>query len=372
MDEPTKKDGIWIKTNHTYQNVMINQQYANYQDGVWSDVGELPYKCYGLGAIWYNNELHIMGGRDSYNDSGSTVYNHYKFNGSTWTKMNNLPIAAWSAAALLYNNEIYACFRVGEYSSSDVYPYKFNGSTWTKVSNFPYTWSNIFIVYNNSLLCSNPSTHYLFKLNNGTWELAYDTYISCTLDCAVAYNGYIYTFNGTNKKYYTFNGSLWQEHAFPWPYTYMEARSIVYNNEIHLLGGDFSNGGEKSCHYRFNGSTFTQISNSLPYLSFYGGALAVYNYELHMLSGCRGSQTKHYKFQLPEKVYEPNTVIINKGDSQNGTYLTAIADTSYMVGNNSNRFVSGFDDCFYFADSAFDWNAQMYYGDGSQWIKFKN
>ena len=43
-----------------------------------------------------------------------------------------------------------------------------------------------------------------------------------------------------------------------------------------------------------------------------------------------------------------------------------------MVGNNSNRFVSGFDDCFYFADTAFDWNAPMYYGNGSQWIKFKN
>ena len=371
MNEPTKKDGIWIKTNHTYQNVMINQQYANYQDGVWSDVGELPYKCYGLGAIWYNNELHIMGGSDPSLDDDAHVYYHYKFNGSAWIRMNSLPRAAWYVEALLYNNEIYACFTIGRYSSSEQQIYKFNGSTWTFVGKFPYTWSDIFIVYNNSLLCSNPNDLYLYKLNNNTWEKAY-LYSSYILDCAVAYNGYIYTFSGASKKYYTFNGSLWQNDAFPWPYNHMVARSIVYNNEIHLLGGDFSNGGEKSCHYRFNGSTFTQISNSLPYLSFYGGALAVHNYELHMLSGHRNSQTKHYKFQLPEKVYEPNTVIINKGDSQNGTYLTAIADTSYMVGNNSNRFVSGFDDCFYFADSAFDWNAPMYYGDGSQWIKFKN
>ena len=64
-------------------------------------------------------------------------------------------------------------------------------------------------------------------------------------------------------------------------------------------------------------------------------------------------------------------MIINKGDTQNGVYLTAIADTSMCEGDN-NRFVSGFDDVFYFANTAFDWNAPMYYGDGTKWIKFKN
>ena len=48
MDEPTKKDGIWIKTNHTYQNVMINQQYANYQDGVFSKYCDISIKVLSL------------------------------------------------------------------------------------------------------------------------------------------------------------------------------------------------------------------------------------------------------------------------------------------------------------------------------------
>ena len=107
----------------------------------------------------------------------------------------------------------------------------------------------------------------------------------------------------------------------------------------------------------------------------FGSAISELNGNLYTAywSAMSDNSANHFlEGKSPNKVYNPNTVIINKGDSQNGVYLTNMFDTSYMIGNNSNRFVSGFDDCFYFADTAFDWNAPMYYGDGSRWIKFKN
>ena len=76
------------------------------------------------------------------------------------------------------------------------------------------------------------------------------------------------------------------------------------------------------------------------------------------------------KFTAPENVYNPNTLIIDKSNLfSGGKYSTEIAAPKI---ENNQRFLTGFDDVFYFADTAFDWNAPMYYGNGSQWIKFKN
>ena len=102
----------------------------------------------------------------------------------------------------------------------------------------------------------------------------------------------------------------------------------------------------------------------------------IYNGDFAIIGTARINDVGSFfiQFKAPSKVYDPNTIILYKGDQHNGTYLTAIADTSSIIddGNNNNRFISGFDDAVYFADSAFDWGAPMYYGDGSQWIKFKN
>ena len=132
-----------------------------------------------------------------------------------------------------------------------------------------------------------------------------------------------------NQKYANYESGAWSS-ASTLPYEFCYGSAVVYNGDIHILGGGYSN----------------DVSVS----------------------------KKHYKFQSPEKVYDPNTLILYRSDQHNGTYLTAIADTSAIIddGNNNNRFVSGFDDVVYFADSAFDWNAPMYYGDGTKWIKFKN
>ena len=147
----------------------------------------------------------------------------------------------------------------------------------------------------------------------------------------------------------------------------------IYNNEIHEL---FTNIGINDLyytngHYKYSGSNFEYVST--PSFRCSNSHAVNYNGNIYLFYVRIGnSYDNNFIFQSPEKVYNPNTLIINRGDSCTGSYLTAINDNSSVIKGNNNRFVSGFDDCFYYADTAFDWNAPMYYGNGSQWIRFKN
>ena len=73
------------------------------------------------------------------------------------------------------------------------------------------------------------------------------------------------------------------------PYDFAYGAAVVFNNEIHILGG-YEN---KTAHYKYNGSSVEEVS-TLPY-EFYGGAAVVYNNELHIFGGTINA-TAHYKF----------------------------------------------------------------------------
>ena len=68
-------------------------------------------------------------------------------------------------------------------------------------------------------------------------------------------------------------------------------RVVVYNGEIHLLGGYSNN----TAHYKWDGSSWVSAS-TLPY-PFYGGGAIVYNDEIHIFgSGKTLYETDHCKW----------------------------------------------------------------------------
>ena len=102
------------------------------------------------------------------------------------------------------------------------------------------------------------------------------------------------------------------------PYSFYRGCAIVYDNEIHILGGyTINNDNELIKHYKWNGSTWTNVS-TLPY-NFYYGSVVVYNNEIHILGGYNNG-TKHYKWDgstwtsvnLPYKFHQGSAVIYNE------------------------------------------------------------
>ena len=110
---------------------------------------------------------------------------------------------------------------------------------------------------------------------------------------AVVFNNEIHMLGGSNgaTKHYKYNGSSWEE-VSTLPYSFQSGAAVVFNNEIHMLGG-FSGGATN--HYKYNGTSWESVS-TLPY-EFYSGSAVVYNNEIHILGSDKSSYcTSHYKF----------------------------------------------------------------------------
>ena len=153
MNEPQKKDGIWIKTNHTYQNVMINQQFANYQDGVWSAI--CPLNNMGRIKLVINQgALYLFSNKD---------YKLYRLNGSALEYICDYN--SRTNVITSYNNSLYIITA----STSTGYVFKYNGSNLERVSEFYgtiYFDMNCVTLYNDQicLFYSNttPETNYIY------------------------------------------------------------------------------------------------------------------------------------------------------------------------------------------------------------------
>ena len=112
---------------------------------------------------------------------------------------------------------------------------------------------------------------------------------------AVVYNNEIHILGGDGNatKHYKYNGSSWTS-VSTIPYNFYRGGAVVYNNEIHLLGGS----GNGMVHYKWNGSSWTSVS-TMPYNFYYWSPAIVYNNEIHIMgSGINSSSyaTKHYKW----------------------------------------------------------------------------
>ena len=111
-------------------------------------------------------------------------------------------------------------------------------------------------------------------------KLPYDFYWGS----AVVYNGEIHILGGRGgtAKHYKWNGSSWTS-VSTLPYDFYWGSAVVYNGEIHILGGDAGNGNPQINHYKWNGSSWTRVS-TIPF-EFYKGSAVVYNNEIHILGG---------------------------------------------------------------------------------------
>ena len=120
------------------------------------------------------------------------------------------------------------------------------------------------------------------------------------------------------------------------PYEFYRGSAVVYNNEIHIIGGN----GTYTKHYKYNGSSWTSVS-TLPY-NFYSGSAVVYNNEIHILGGGNG-QTKHYKYNgsswdnyisyILNKISIPKDMII-----QCSSYDTSKTNSSTLQSLGSNKY----------------------------------
>lgn len=169
------------------------------------------------------------------------------------------------------------------------------------------------------VLLNGARINYDFNISDGKWTSLSTLPYSMIDGSTVVYNNEIHIIggNGNTTRHYKWNGSAWVS-VSTLPYNFYSGSVVVYKNEIHILGSYYGS----SCytnHYKWNGSTWTQVS-ILPY-RFYRGSVVVYNNEIHILGSYNSSCRKmHYKWNgsawvsvstLPYDFYSGGAVVYN-------------------------------------------------------------
>lgn len=373
------------------------------------------------GTFSYNNEMYKV-----YN-SGSQ-YTIYKSNNIlscvknnstiTWTQINTNNINqnnrysdmgatdGYVNNAVVFNNKLYICTGWCDHANwyrncSEIIEYDASTNKCNIISAYgSYRYCCAVFVYNGKLMTissSNsdgdrvPIVQYTFggtrpvMTEIGTVTSSSSTYRFHTVD-ACSCGGYFYTYyeeSNSSSDYasryfnmFEYNGTtLTRIASSSGINANKNGRMFIYNNlpcfQFSDSDHDYNNAiytfTIKGQPYQY--LTLTQIMPASPGSCYYACTIGDYLFD-----------RAGYAYQISSKVYDPQTLIIQRNTSNNGTYKTGIYDLKSIVDESlqpliegdANRCLYGFDDCYYFADTAFDWNAPMYYGDGSQWIKFKN
>lgn len=374
--EPETKVGVWIQTPHQHEQVIVgknNKYNIKYvYVGEWKSKSTLPVSnAYNFAAAVYNDKLYMIG------DGGyGKITDSYVFDGTSWSKTASSPsMYTGGAFAVVHDNKLYLLGGSGNSRKVKV----FNGTTWsTSRYVIPYAFADgCAVSYNGNLHVMGGKDenlgikHYTTdgSGNNAFVQLNSLPYALCS-GCTVVYNDEIHILGSSVAPYnqhYAFNGNTWRQ-VSTLPYNFLRGSAVVYDGEIHILGGYTS---PYTQHYKYDGNTWSEV-DTLPY-PFYDGVAVIYENKINLVGGYRNKNhyVLTYTTSLDPNVFGKHVHIYQDPSSDNGTYATDFISGLTVSGEN-NKFPSGFDDVFYTDESNNLEASPTYYGNGTQWIKFKN
>ena len=380
MNEPEKKDGIWIQTNSQYEKIITDARILNQNNDVWasvcnniniSSISSIEYLYEYAGVVYmYGRDDHIYiinTNNWTITDTGDKLYNEWGY--------------VYNIGSYLY----YLQYNHNAYGDGRLFVHKYNiiNKTATRIYDVSYSddigdeiVTNLFM-YNGHLCFGlyNHRTMNTFDIHDfeSNSSIASPSYFSHhNVAPVVIYNGCIYyvDINELNYSLFRYNGA-WTNIAIPDDifYNYYPDNKpylLLYNNELHLLCCT-----NYKYHYKYNAvnNSFIKLADPPGTSSEHSYYLAVDNDIYIFIEAGNVYSYKVIKYSLSYNVFDNNTLILQRGED-NGKYKTAFADLTKSI-SGVNRFISGFDDCFYYGSGSFE-AAPMYYGNGSQWIRFKN
>ena len=131
-EEPSTKEGIWLKTSNTYDDVLniSDTEYSN----TYTRMTNIPYTFKNGSAVAIGNDIYLLGTRSS----SSYYKNNYKYDTTTntYTKMTNIPYDFEYGSAVAIGNDIYILG--GSDGRTTNYKYDTTTNTYTSKSSIPY------------------------------------------------------------------------------------------------------------------------------------------------------------------------------------------------------------------------------------------
>lgn len=374
-DEPTIKKGLWLQadkpepTGYVYKDVVFT-------GGEWVPDGvitRLPTK--------YDRGWSATVGTNIYLftfDYGRT----YKYDTLTnaYTTLRNVPYSApgYGQGATVVGTDIYLLGTAYDDENTN-YKYDTLTDTYTQLTNIPYKFSRA------SVAAVGTDIHLFGGANNHYYHYKYNTLTDT----------------------YTQLPSM--------PYQFGEGYAVTVGTDVYLLGGSYTTNENENYRYNTLTDTYTKLTN-IPFKFVNGVAVNVGTYIYLLGSSSTTNENENYRYNIvtdtyekledvPYQLYSSGIGHTNgriyifggeiSGTNQNARAFVLESDTyeqdNLVVINQGKYGAVGYDvelfsntksltppvypvaDAYYYTiEGGLDDTIPTYYGNGTEWIKFKN
>ena len=395
-EEPESKEGVWLKTERTYD-LVLSEPYITATSWELTELEPTPSLWQGGSGAKVGDYLYYFGG---WGISGSTTISFkYHIPTQTCTRLPDSPTAIqWGIANVVIDTDIYIG---GEPSNTNFYKFDTITETYTKLANSPnklygsaavVTSDQKYIYAFGGIYDYNYHPYYNMKydIENNKWTYTQNNPQRFGGGAAFAYGDYIYfpcprlfsnwTTVGVAPKTYRYNvlTGTWTS-LNPCPQDVVCVSGQVVGEDIYFMCDTKTNGasdGNKQM-YRYNipSDTYTRLDN-LPYScpSRFFGYLGLNTF---VATGRENSINRMLQFKVPvpeHKIYNKDTVIVWENISNLTYYSPAIQLCHFGPGVDGFKNINKFyvkDVTYQTAEGEDIDTYSVYYGDGEKWNLLK-
>lgn len=374
-EEPTHKNGLWLQTsNIDIQNIKNIGVYGNEISidlGAWNPVEDneqLPYNFYLGSTAIVGHDIYIF-----FNETVSGVNALYKYDTkkNTYTRLTDVPFNSNRSTANVIGTDIYI---FGSSVSPYNYAYKYDTltDTYTRLADSPYqTYNASSVAYGNDIYlfggASSVTNTYKYNIKTNTYTKLANMPLNLSAGRATIVGDTVYLFGLASGYTSALKYNITTATYTQLKNTYGAARCLLVpvGNYIFIMGSSYNTSVSKKC-YKFDTTNDTFIElNNLPFDFGQGGGGLVGN-KIYLIGS---------KFEGNEKIVQSVNVSVPDYD-ENSIVLSSTPDNRYRTKLlDSPSIECDFVNCYiYDVDTSIvnDSNIPMYYGDGTQWNKFKN
>ena len=143
----------------------------------------------------------------------------------------------------------------------------------------------------------------------------------------------------------------------------------IYNDILYIFSPYYDGSSSNQCYkYNISTNTLTQIANGPEYYNYTSSF--VYKGNIWIIGGSRGTSN------VSNKIRQYNIAFNYDGDKDNICFVTqksGIYSTALIPVKDFEGLKYTFNNVYYYTtEDGLDDTIPTYYGDGTQWIKFKN
>lgn len=373
--QPETYEGLWVNTSSTVNKIAQVEDFLSEWNTTY--MATMPVATRSFGCIKYDNKIYCIGGVTS--SATVATVRIYDLITNKWSTGKDMPIAKQYFGCVVSSGKIYC---IGGWTGGAVatnYVYDIATNTWSTVAAMPVaTYSFGCVAYDNKIYCiggsttGNVVTTRIYDISSNSWSTGTNMPVAKDAFGCVIYEGKIYCIGGRNPNSVATN-YVYDIVANTWSTkTAMTTAKFFFgcevnNGKIYCIGGTTTTAGSAvttNYIYDITGDSWTTGTPMSVATWVFG--MIINNNKIYCIGGRTSELTAATSIYSLETtnigIYNSDTIVLQRNNYAN-LYITELI--------TSSQFIGGF---FYpFSDVIINGvNADIYYGDGSQWIKIRS